>query len=100
MSATDRETRQILGEGGIVLGAAEYVAGKLHGIARQYSHNGVLVEEAHYSSGQLHGDYKSWWDNGRPKEQGYYVRGHRRGVYCWYDQAGKLIKKHDYGTAL
>ena len=55
MPLPKRETREILGDGGKVLAAAEYLGDVLDGVSRVFSTAGVLTQELTYRAGQLWG---------------------------------------------
>jgi antitoxin component YwqK of YwqJK toxin-antitoxin module len=99
MSSAERQSRQLLDEAGAVVSTAQYLDGKLDGIAQTFS-AGVLIEEACYEAGQLHGPYRSWWHSGTAKEEGTFNRGSRVGKYRWYKLDGSLWQEHDYGSSL
>jgi antitoxin component YwqK of YwqJK toxin-antitoxin module len=100
VSKSQRQSQQILGDGGVVLGTAEYVDGILDKTSRIYNGAGQLTQEVQFSGGRHHGQYRTWWDNGQLKEIGAFSQGSRVGLCRWYGEDGELTQQHDYGSAL
>ncbi len=78
---------------GLLMVAANYVAGKLHGERRMYYPSGKVELIEHYENDIHHGLYQVFYENGNIKLQGQYIKGKMEGEWQGFYEDTTLKEK-------
>lgn len=66
---------------------------KEDGVQLFFSASGLLSKIYTYEKGVLNGKYINYFKNGNIKVAGFYHNGSKAGIWLYYDEAGKVVKK-------
>lgn len=73
-----------------------YKNGNLEGPVSLFYKNRQKEWRYNYTKGILNGTYSRWYANGQKAVNGYFENGEPVGVWAWWDQTGKFLKKEKY----
>tara|TARA_B100001996_G_C18636563_1_gene583914 strand:+ start:329 stop:874 length:546 start_codon:yes stop_codon:yes gene_type:complete len=73
-----------------------YRDGKLDGPISLFYKNGQKEWRYNYAKGILNGTYNRWHENGQKAIDGYFEGGQPIGIWAWWDETGKFLKKQKY----
>lgn len=80
-------------ENGNIKSTARYIDGHLNGIAETFYQNGQKFESVTYVYDDKTGPYTKWYPDGKIMETGNYYRNTQVGVWRYYDEAGKAVRR-------
>ena len=73
-----------------------YKNGNLEGPVSLFYKNRQKEWRYNYTKGILNGTYSRWYANGQKAVNGYFENGEPVGLWAWWDQTGKFLKKEKY----
>ena len=73
-----------------------YKNGNLEGPVSLFYKNRQKEWRYNYTKGILNGTYSRWYANGQKAVNGYFENGEPVGVWAWWDQTGKFLRKEKY----
>jgi antitoxin component YwqK of YwqJK toxin-antitoxin module len=63
------------------------------GVTYHFNNNGILSHKYKYTKGLLIGEAIFYYNNGMIESKGAFINGDKTGIWEFYDETGKLIKK-------
>jgi antitoxin component YwqK of YwqJK toxin-antitoxin module len=74
--------------------------GKKNGESSSFRKDGKPWSTHTYLNDTLHGPYKTWHENGQLYMNGQFNQGKKSGMWFFYDNTGKEIKKIDFDSVV